>query len=201
MFENSLAYLLDLASQLGYLGIMMIVGLEYACFPIPSEVVLPFVGIGIVAKTYNLSYAFIASIIGGLTGSLICYTIGYLGGVPFLEWSKRRFPKTRKTILALNKWFEKYGALAVFLTRLLPLTRTYVSFLAGSQKLDLLVFLAYSSLGIFIWNAVLISCGYFLGNNLTALNAILQNYKFIAVGILIVMSYILFKKYRKKSLL
>lgn len=200
MIAQIVDYLMNLAGELGYFGIIFIVGLEYACFPIPSEVVLPFVGMGIATGTYDMTYGFIASILGALFGTLIAYAIGYIGGVPLLEWSKRRFPKTKKSIVALDKWFKRYGNLAVLFTRVFPLTRTYVSFLAGSQKLDLLSFMGYSFLGIFAWNTALISLGYFLGSNLELIDSIMKKYSTFAFIILgIGAFYLLTKVYRNKK--
>lgn len=192
-----MSYLTLLASKLGYLGIVMIVGLEYACFPIPSEIVLPFVGLGISQGAYHFIPALALSILGGLAGSLICYIIGYIGGVPFLNWMQRRFPKSRKSIIALESWFQKYGNLAVLFTRVVPLTRTYVSFLAGSQKLNVGSFLSYSCLGITFWNTLLVMLGYFLGDNIELIDRIMKNYTF-AVGILFVIAVYFFVQKKRK---
>lgn len=200
MITQIVDYLMNVAGELGYLGIIFIVGLEYACFPIPSEVVLPFVGMGMATGIYGITYGFAASILGALFGTLLAYAIGYIGGVPLLEWSKRRFPKTKKTIIALDKWFKRYGNVAVLLTRIFPLTRTYVSFLAGSQKLDLLSFMGYSFMGILAWNTALISLGYFLGNNLQMIESIMGKYSAVAFIILgIGIFYVLSKMYRSKK--
>lgn len=200
MIAHIVDYLMQLAGGLGYFGIIFIVGLEYACFPIPSEVVLPFVGMGIATGTYEMVYGFTASIIGAVFGTLLAYAIGYIGGVPLLEWSKRRFPKTKKSIIALDKWFKQHGNLAVLFSRVFPLTRTYVSFLAGSQKLDLLSFMSYSALGIFAWNTALISLGYFLGNNLELIDSIMKKYSTFALIILgIGIFYLLLRNYQSKK--
>lgn len=195
MIAQIVDYLMNLASHLGYFGIIFIVGLEYACFPLPSEIVLPFVGMGMASGTYGITNGFLASIIGAIFGTLLAYLIGYIGGVSLIEWSKHRFPKTRKSLVALDKWFNKYGNFAVFITRIFPLTRTYVSFLAGSQKLDLLRFMGYSFLGIFLWNTALISLGYFLGNNLELIDSILKKYSIVAFSILLIgIVYLGYKK-------
>lgn len=200
MIAHIVDYLMSLAGELGYLGIIFIVGLEYACFPIPSEVVLPFVGMGMSRGTYTVTYGFTASIIGALFGTLLAYAIGYIGGVPLLEWSKRHFPKTKKTISSLDKWFKRYGNLAVLLTRIFPLTRTYVSFLAGSQKFDLLYFMGYSFLGILAWNTALIGLGYFLGNNFALIESIMTKYSLVAFIILGIAAFYVFgKMYRNKK--
>ncbi|MEG0386801.1 MAG: DedA family protein [Niameybacter sp.] len=191
MIAQLVDYLMNLAGHLGYLGIIFIVGLEYACFPLPSEIVLPFVGMGMASGTYGVVNGFLASILGAMFGTMIAYYIGYIGGVPLIEWSKHRFPKTKKTLIALDKWFNKYGNFAVFITRIFPLTRTYVSFLAGSQKLDLLSFMGYSFLGIL---------GYFLGNNLDLIDNILKKYSVVACSMLILaVIYFVYKKLKEKK--
>lgn len=200
MITQLVDYLMNLASHLGYFGIIFIVGLEYACFPLPSEIVLPFVGIGMASGTYGVINGFLASILGAIFGTLIAYLIGYIGGVPLMEWSKHRFPKTKKSLHALNKWFNKYGNFAVFITRIFPLTRTYVSFLAGSQKLDLLCFMGYSFLGIFLWNTALISLGYFLGNNLELIDSIMKKYSTVVFIIFIIgIIYLILKRAKTKE--
>lgn len=199
MLTQLVDYLLNLAGQLGYFGIIFITGLEYASFPLPSEVVLPFVGMGAAAGTYTFFKALLASILGGMFGSLIAYAIGYIGGVPLLNWSKERFPKTKKTIIALDQWFNRYGNAAVFLTRLVPLTRTYVSFLAGSQKFDLLKFMTYTGAGIVIWNTLLISLGYFLGDNLERIQGIIQEYTLVAGFVILAVLIVGYIRHKKKS--
>ncbi|WP_246582864.1 DedA family protein [Clostridium mobile] len=177
--------LMQIIGQIGYLGIVIIIGLEYACFPMPSEVVLPF--IGMTATQNNITYlgALLASIIGGLLGSSLCYAVGYYGGSPLIEKIEKKFPKTKKSIDAINKWFEKYGKASVFLARLLPLTRTYISIVAGAVKLNISTYLIYSVAGIVIWNSILISLGYFIGDNWDYIQLFMKQYSIIASIILI----------------
>lgn len=201
MITQLVDYLMNFAGSLGYFGIILITSLEYACFPLPSEVVLPFIGMGAATGTYTFFNAWLASLLGGMFGSLIAYAIGYIGGVPLLNWSKQKFPKTQKTIIALDKWFNQYGNIAVLITRVVPLTRTYVSVLAGSQKFDLLKFIGYTSIGIIVWNSLLISLGYFLGDNLHLIDTILKQYS-VAVVILMLIAvaiYVYLKRNRRRS--
>ncbi|MGL5677554.1 MAG: DedA family protein [Cellulosilyticaceae bacterium] len=187
MLTQLVDYIMNFAGSLGYFGIIFVTSLEYACFPLPSEVVLPFIGVGIATGTYSFIKAWLASLLGGMFGSLLAYVIGYIGGVPFLNWSKRKFPKTEKTIVALDKWFNRYGSIALMITRVVPLTRTYVSILAGSQKFDLLKFMGYTALGVAAWNTILISLGYFLGDNLHLIEQIISQYS-VVVGALILLA-------------
>ncbi|MDM0911715.1 MAG: VTT domain-containing protein [Clostridium perfringens] len=104
-------------------------------------------------------------------------------------------------MLALNKWFKKYGKPAVLLARIVPLTRTYVSLLAGAEKFRLKYFILYSSLGISIWNIFLVSLGYFIGDNLSLINSIMEKYTFVTLAILIiaVIVFIYLKFFKKEK--
>jgi membrane protein DedA with SNARE-associated domain len=182
-FGEILNKIIQLISELGYAGVSIVVGLEYACFPIPSEVVLPFIGMTASKASFSYLGAILFSVIGGIVGSIFCYLLGYYGGNPLLNWLFRRFPSSRKSIEALNKWFDKYGKIAVFGARLVPLTRTYVSILAGAVKLNIISFTLYSLAGIVLWNTVLISIGYYVGENWAAIEGLMADYS-VAVIIL-----------------
>ncbi|EGT3614732.1 DedA family protein [Clostridium perfringens] len=196
-----LTFLIDIVGSFGYLGILFIVGLEYACFPLPSEVVLTFFGLSASQGEFSLIGVIIFSIIGGLLGSLICYALGYYGGVPLQEWLGRKFPSSQKSMLALNKWFKKYGKPAVLLARIVPLTRTYVSLLAGAEKFSLKSFVLYSSLGISVWNIFLVCLGYFIGDNLPLINSIMEKYTTITLVVLAIsiIAVIYLKFFKKKK--
>lgn len=199
--ESLLTFLINMIGSFGYFGILLIVGLEYACFPLPSEVVLTFFGLSASQGEFSLIGVIIFSIIGGLLGSLICYAIGFYGGVPLQEWIGCKFPSSKKSMTALNKWFKKYGKPAVLLARIVPLTRTYVSLLAGAEKFSLKYFVLYSSLGISIWNIFLVCLGYFIGDNLPLINSIMEKYTFITLAILAIgiIAVIYFKFFKKKK--
>lgn len=199
--ESLLTFLINMIGSFGYFGILLIVGLEYACFPLPSEVVLTFFGLSASQGEFSLIGVIIFSIIGGLLGSLICYAIGFYGGVPLQEWIGCKFPSSKKSMIALNKWFKKYGKPAVLLARIVPLTRTYVSLLAGAEKFSLKYFILYSSLGISIWNIFLVCLGYFIGDNLPLINSIMEKYTFITLAILAIgiIAVIYFKFFKKKK--
>ncbi len=171
-----LNHLMSLVGLLGYPGIFAIIGLEYACFPIPSEVVLPFVGMSITQADLSFFMVFLVSICAGLVGSLCCYAIGFWGGIPFLTWLSNRSSSAQKATIQFNKWFDCYGRWAVLFARIVPLTRTYISIFAGTSRMPLHLFLLYSSVGISAWNLVLISLGYFIGDNWTLIEQLLNTY-------------------------
>jgi len=196
-FEAILNYLIQITSEIGYIGVITIVGLEYACFPMPSEIVLPFVGF--LAASGRMSYigVLIASTIAGILGSLVCYYIGYFGGKPILDKIGDKMPSSRKSIFAAKDTFDKYDKISVVIARVLPLARTYISIPAGIARMNVVKFIFFSSIGIIIWNTVLISLGYYLGSNWMMVEQLMEKYT-IFIGILVlVLTAIYFIKKRK----
>ena len=177
-------WLMAFVGELGYMGIFIVIGLEYACFPIPSEVVLPFVGMSIPQTNLHFLPAFLISILAGLVGSYICYFIGYYGGQPLISKFSSTSNGVHKAMNTFNNWFGRYGRLAVLFSRVIPLTRTYISLFAGVNAMSLLEFSLYSITGIAVWNLVLMSLGFYLGNNWEAIEGILNTYSNIVVVLL-----------------
>lgn len=168
----------------GIVSIFIIVALEYANAPLPSELVLPLVGILALKFDMSLSLVIIASILGGLFGSIINYYLGYKFGQPLLALIKNKYPKTKKSIKASYRWLAKYEKISVMLSRLVPLARTFISIVAGVTKMNVVEFAIYSGIGIAVWNTILIFIGYILGNNMSLISTILKNYSNVLIVIL-----------------
>jgi len=186
--------LLSLFDRYGIFAMILIIFLEYACFPISSEIVLPFCGA--FAKTYEISFFYLipGSVLAGLLGTSFCYAIGRIGGTRVLTYLKRRFPKTEKGIAASEKKMEQYGAFAVCFGRVIPLCRTYIAFIAGSVKQPFRQFLAYSFFGITVWNCILISLGYLLKSNWNEVQRYYEEYKLVLVATAVIVVIILLLK-------
>jgi len=191
---------LSLFDRYGIFAMILIIFLEYACFPISSELVLPFSGA--VARAEDLSFFLLLplSVLAGLFGTGICYLAGSLGGDAFLTKLTNRFPKTQKAIDASRNKFTKYGAGAVCIGRVIPICRTYIAFVAGAVGQSPSVYFPYSLLGITIWNSALLSLGYFLQENWGAVSGYYDRYKqylipvFIGIVLIIVLHKISGKK-------
>lgn len=197
--NNFVDIIVSLVDNFGYMGVFIAVFLEYACLPLPSEVLLPFVGLLAATGRISLIGAIFVSILGGILGSLTCYSIGYFGGSLIIESLQRKFPSSRKSINKINHFIIKYQKSSVFLTRLVPLTRTYISLVVGTLKFDIIPFVLYSLGGIILWNTILIVIGYFLGENTALISKILKDYSFIVIGLIIVaFIYFLYQKASKK---
>ncbi|WP_271813807.1 DedA family protein [Clostridium beijerinckii] len=189
-------YITYIVNEIGYVAVVIITAMEYAGFPMmPSEVILP--AIGILAAKGEITYlgALSFSVLGGLIGSLLCYFIGYYGGGVLIEKIILKFPKTKKSIEIINNWFEKYGKLAIFFARLVPLTRTLISIIAGTAKFNKKTFILFSIMGIIIWNLILVSLGYFIGHNWSYIHLIMKQYSiFASIIILAIILLVIYKK-------
>jgi membrane protein DedA with SNARE-associated domain len=155
-------------SSMGYGGIFGLMLLESSSLPIPSEVILPFAGYLISTGAHGLSFTLtvIVATAAAITGSLIDYYIGLKGIQALTKYrilGRAIFNETQIKVAA--GWFTKYGALMVFLGRLVPGFRTIISFPAGAVKMPLAKFLVYTVAGCVIWNTLLIYVGYYLGSN------------------------------------
>ncbi len=183
----------------GLFGLCLIISLEYACFPISSEIVLPFCGA--VATSYNISFFLLipGSVLAGLLGTSLCYVIGRTGGTKVLDFLKQRFPKAVRGIEASEEKMEQFGALAVCFGRMIPLCRTYIAFIAGSIKQPYSQFLTYSFFGITLWNCLLISLGYLFQSNWNEVQRYYEEYKFflISTAAVLILIVILWKRLKK----
>lgn len=185
-------FLTSLFKKYGLLGLCLMILLEYACFPVSSEIVLPFCGA--FAKSYDISFFLLipGSVLAGLAGTSLCYAIGRIGGTRVLAAIKKRFPKTRKGIEASEEKMARYGAFAVCFGRIIPLCRTYIAFIAGSMKQPFGQYLAYSFFGITVWNCVLISLGYLLKSNWNEVQRYYEEYKLLLVATAVVIAFVVF---------
>lgn len=177
MFNLALATLISnfittTITTLGYPGIFLLMLLEGLLLPIPSEVVMAFGGylafksalpseIGIPAFVLLL----IAGSVGNMVGAYLAYLLGDYGGIPLIIRYGRYFMLDKKSIDKTQEWFEKYGNSSVFLTRLVPVFRTFISIPAGIAKMNRGHFLLLTLLGAAIWDSILIYLGYLLGPN------------------------------------
>lgn len=178
--------ILDFLLHNGLPALFFIVFLEYACFPISSEVVLPFCGF--MSKINELSFSLVLgiSIFAGIIGTLVCYGIGYLFGYKLVNVISGRFPSMENKFNKSFAFFNKYGSFAVCLGRMIPLVRTYISFVAGITKLNLLRYIIFSTIGIGIWNFVLIWLGFKLGGNIDIISNWYNTYKHFLIPLFVI---------------
>jgi membrane protein DedA with SNARE-associated domain len=156
-------YITQFISSIGYLGVFILMTLESAALPVPSEVVMPFSGYLSYMGVFNLALITIVGAAGCMTGSVVSYMVGLKGGRPFLaKYGKYVFMNYKHVELA-EKWFNKYGDKAVFFSRLFPVVRTFISLPAGIGKYSLRKLTLYSFLGSLPWCFGLAYAGFKLG--------------------------------------
>lgn len=150
-------------STLGYSGIVLLMAIESACIPLPSEIIMPFSGYLVSTGEMNLWGVAVAGAVGCVLGSLVAYWVGMYGGRPFIEKYGRYILLSRHDLDIADRWFAKYGEIIVFVSRLLPAIRTFIAFPAGVSRMNLTRFVIYTFAGSLPWCLGLAYVGQKLG--------------------------------------
>ena len=178
----------------GVVAVFVLMSLESMGILIPSEAISPFAGFLASQGKMVLFWAVTAGVLGNLTGSLVAYFIGLWGGREL--WTRYgRFVGVREHHLDVaEKWFEKYGDVTVFVSRVLPGVRTFISFPAGIARMSLIKFIAYTIAGCVPWVFALTYFGYLLGENWESIGSVLHYLDYVVVAALVVgVIYLLFR--------
>ena len=152
-----------MVDSFGYIGIFIATSLEYGCFPVSSEVLLPFIGFFVFGGEMSLFGAILVSTAGGIAGSLVCYCFGRFGRRFIEKTLCSKYSSLKKGLEKAGRVFDKYGSKSVLIARVFPIARTYISIPAGLIGMNIYVFVIYTAVVSFVWNTMLISAGYFLG--------------------------------------
>lgn len=150
-------------STLGYSGIVLLMAIESACIPLPSEIIMPFSGYLVSTGQMNLWVVAFAGAVGCVLGSLVAYWVGMKGGRPLIEKYGRYVLVSRHDLDMADRWFEKRGEIIVFVSRMLPAIRTFIAFPAGVARMNLKRFVIYTFAGSFPWCLGLAYVGQKLG--------------------------------------
>ena len=150
-------------SRLGYSGVVLLMAIESACIPLPSEIIMPFSGYLVSRGEFNLWLVGLAGAIGCVLGSLVAYWVGMYGGRPLAEKYGRYLLVSRHDLDLADRWFERYGEVIVFASRLLPAIRTFIAFPAGVARMNLKKFVIYTFAGSLPWCIGLAYVGQRLG--------------------------------------
>lgn len=162
LFSHSYSYIQSLITAYGYLAVFGLMLLESATLPVPSEVILPIAGYFIKTGVLSFPLVFVAAFAGSAVGIAIDYYIGYFLGKEVVYRHLQLFHIKKHTLDSFDRWFESNGPVLVFMTRLVPVIRTVISFPAGFAKMDQKRFFLYSLSGVLIWNLVLILFGFYV---------------------------------------
>ncbi len=179
-------FVIDTISSSGYLGIVILMGIESACIPLPSEIIMPFSGYLVFRGDFELLRTGLAGAFGCVVGSVPAYYLGLYGGRPLVERYGRYVLISHRDLDLADRWFERYGDWAIFFSRLLPVVRTFISFPAGVARMNFTRFVIYTWIGSFPWCLGLAYVGMKLGENWDTLGVYFHEFD-IVIGILITM--------------
>jgi len=188
-------------------GVIALMALESACIPVPSELIMPLAG-WMLIKNHGLPviYTLLAGVygaIGNTIGSVIAYYVGMWAGRPLLNKYGRYVLISSHDLDTADRWFSRRGSWIVFVSRLLPLVRTYISLPAGIARMNIFKFIIYTFTGSFIWSTGLAYGGYLLGEHWEQLRSAMRPFDPLILAIIVALiAYYIFrhvKHFRKHS--
>ena len=182
-------------SALGYGGVVLLMAIESACVPLPSEIIMPFSGYLVSLGKMNLWAVGLAGAVGCVLGSLVAYWVGMYGGRPLIEKYGRYVLISHHDLDLADRWFGRYGEAIVFTSRLLPVIRTFIAFPAGVARMNMTRFVLYTFAGSLPWCLGLAYVGQKLGeqwNKDETLKTLFHRFDFVIgiIGLLVVIWWI-----------
>ena len=168
----------------GYSGIALLMAIESACIPLPSELIMPFAGYLVFEGAMKLVWVATAGAIGCNLGSLVAYEIGYSGGRRLVEKYGAYILLSRRELDWADRFFDRWGEAAVFVGRLLPIIRTFIALPAGVARMPRVKFHIYTFLGSWPWCFALAYFGMKLGENWRTMGKYFHQFDIIIGGLL-----------------
>jgi len=165
MVEHLAGYFTYAIEQGGYLGAAFLMAMESMVAPVPSELVMPFVGFLVVEEKFSLWAAILVTSLGSIIGSLVSYCMGYFGGRPVVLRVGRYLLLNHEHLEWTERWFRRHGSWTIFVSRFIPVVRHLISIPAGLGRMRLLPFCVYTLIGATLWNSFLLWLGYKLRQN------------------------------------
>ena len=166
-------FALDTIEAWGSVGVFVLMTLESANIPIPSEVIMPFSGFLVAMGRFSYWPIIFVGALGNLVGSII----SYYAAIPLMNHLKKN-----REFVAVEKWYERFGEWSIFVGRLLPVVRTFISFPAGMFRVNIWKFSLYTFVGSFLWTWLLTHIGFLLGENWDVLGPYFRQFDYVIVG-------------------
>ena len=196
-------WLLDFSVEvyelMGWGGVVALMALESTAFPLPSEIVMPFAGWRLILdEGLGVEWVFVAGIwgaVGSVIGSLVQYYIARAGGRPIIERYGKYLLITRKDLERADRWFTDRGEITIFVGRLVPVVRHFISIPAGIAKMNVIKFCFYTFIGALPWCIFLAWTGYLLGDNYDAVRDYTRSFTLpiVIIGILLVVGFLVYR--------
>jgi membrane protein DedA with SNARE-associated domain len=172
-------WIISVISSMGYGGIVLLMAIESACIPLPSEIIMPFSGFLVFKGEMTLFYVALAGAIGCMVGSIPAYYLGALGGRPLVEKYGKWLLISHHDLELADRWFTQHGEITIFIGRLLPVVRTFIAFPAGVARMNMGKFMIYTFTGSYIWCWVLAYAGMKAGQNWEGLRVYFHDFHYV----------------------
>lgn len=177
-------FVLSVISTTGYGGVFLLMALESANIPIPSEIIMPFSGFLVAQGVFSFWTVVMVGALGNLVGSLFSYWLGYLVRHNVLGWNNHA---VTQEVDRARAWIHRFGDWAAFISRLLPVVRTFISFPLGVLGVrSLWRFSLFTFSGSFIFSTLMTWLGYTLGQNWASLRGYFHTFDYVIVGVIVV---------------
>lgn len=180
------SWIIGVITTLHYGGVVLLMAIESANIPLPSEVIMPFAGFLVAQGALNLYLVALAGAIGCVIGSIFSYYLGAWGGRPLIEKYGKYILISRHDLDLAEHWFTKHGEIIVFFGRLLPVIRTFISFPAGIARMNFWRFVIYSFLGSLPWSLLLAFIGYKLGEHWENIRTYFHNFDGLILVLIVI---------------
>jgi membrane protein DedA with SNARE-associated domain len=178
-------FIISTISGMGYGGIVLLMGIESACIPLPSEIIMPFSGYLVFTGVMNLWAVATAGAVGCVLGSLVAYAVGAWGGRPLVVKYGKYILVSHHDLDLADRWFQRHGDITIFVGRLLPVVRTFIAFPAGVARMSLWRFVVYTFIGSFLWCLGLAWIGMKLGENWNTLGVYFHRFDALIGAVLV----------------
>ena len=172
-------------SRFGYAGIVLTMGIESACIPLPSEIIMPFSGYLVMTGKFTMLGVTLAGALGNVAGSIAAYYAGMRGGRPFVERYGPYVLISHHDLDVADRWFQKYGEAAVFFSRMLPVVRTFISLPAGVARMNFPRFVLFTFIGALPWCYLLAYIGLKMGERWEDLREYFHRFD-LMIGVILV---------------
>lgn len=197
IFAGLSAFIIATISTLGYGGVMLMMAIESACIPLPSEIIMPFSGYLVHTGRFDLELVAVAGAVGCLLGSYVAYYVGASGGRWFLLHYGKWVLIAPHEIEIADWFFDRWGGPAVLISRMLPVVRTFIAFPAGVARMRLLPFTVYTLVGSYVWCLALAYAGMKLGQHWEELAPYFHRFDtVIAVLIVAAAAFVIYNRIR-----
>jgi len=189
----------DVVDAIGLWGVFILMVLESACIPVPSEATMLFAGFNVSDGQYSLFAAVAVGSVANLIGSWIAYAVGYYGRIDILEKHGKKLHVKKSHLETADRWFEKYGDWIVLVTRCLPIIRTFISLPAGVARMPFWRFSVLTLIGCIPWVFMLTFIGKEAGDNWEQWKDNLHYVDYAVAAAIVVTAIYFFVKWRRRG--